>query len=78
MQLLPKSPLDSSLLGRGRGEGAVIFRKVIRSQRCSLKKRKVEEEGKGEREGPIKLKFNQTTNENKDNAIALQHVITLY
>jgi hypothetical protein len=48
MELLPKSPLDSNLLGKE--EGAVILRKVIRSKSCSLKKSREEEKEERERE----------------------------
>jgi hypothetical protein len=50
MKFLPRTPLDSSSLGRGtEREVAVILRKVMRSQSCSLKKSREEDGAKGER-----------------------------
>jgi hypothetical protein len=51
MKLLPKSPLDSSPLGRETGRGRSYFEESdIRSQSCSLKESREEDEGKSERE----------------------------
>jgi hypothetical protein len=61
MKLLPESPLDSSPLGAKRGEGAVILRKVLRSNSCSLKKRREKEEGERD---PMHLVMQKTGDPN--------------
>ncbi len=64
MKLLPKSPLDSSPLGRGTGRGSTYFEESpIRSQSCALKESREEEAREREREmdrkSPMHLSMQQ-------------------
>ncbi len=53
MKLLPKSSLDSSHLEGDTKRRRGHLRKVVRSQSCSLKESREEEEGVRERECPM-------------------------